>query len=215
MGARHGYDVVVHRLQDDPHRTSAAVRRAKWAKVELLAAALDAADIVLWLDADAMVVDDVEDPSTHLVPGRFQGRPGPFQGPGPFQALAIETFTDRENPNTGVWLMRRDDRSRSFLAEVLRVGQLRHSWADQATVCQLLGWDLGDHHGHGARRVRTTAFSDGTAWLPPEWNVTSAAQGGESVARPVRIRHFAGLPLEERAARMRQLYEDWTRLRHG
>jgi hypothetical protein len=176
---RHGYRVEVHELHDHDDRSRPEVRRAKWRKVELLADALRRADVVVWIDADAAIT-------------RFDRDIADDLGRTAFQGLALERFPERVNPNTGVWVLRRGDRARAFLRAVLDVGQLEHSWADQATVCHLLGWDLGDHHGHGARPVRSTPFAATTSWLPPTWNVVAED-------RPdARIRHIAGRPLDER-----------------
>jgi hypothetical protein len=180
---RHGYRLELYDLHDDRDRSSAAVRAAKWRKVALLRSALDRAEVVLWLDADTVVRRFDRDVADELPRSSFQG-------------LALEHFPDRWNPNTGVWVLRGGPAARAFLDEVGQTGQLPHSWADQATVCQLLGWDLGDHHGHGARPRRHSPHRAGTCWLDPTWNHVGAHD------RSARIRHYAGQPLSERRARM-------------
>jgi hypothetical protein len=176
---RHGYRLELHHVDDDHDRSRPEVRRAKWRKVELLAGALRRADVVVWIDADAAVTRFDRDIADD-VPGQA------------FQGLVLERFPGRVNPNTGVWVLRRSDRAQAFLDAVLDVGQLPHSWADQATVCHLLGWDVGDHHGHGARRVRATPYAASTAWLAPTWNVVGSDRSD------ARIRHVAGRPLDDR-----------------
>jgi hypothetical protein len=176
---RHGYQVELHDLDDDHERSHPEVRRAKWRKVELLTGALQRADVVVWIDADAAVTRFDRDIADDLPARAFQG-------------LVLERFPGRVNPNTGVWVLRRGDAAQAFLDAVSHVGQLAHSWADQATVCHLLGWELGDFHGHGARPVRATPYAESTAWLAPTWNVVGHD-------RPdARIRHVAGRPLDER-----------------
>lgn len=188
LGDRHGYEQVTHRIRDGHDRSSTAVRAAKWAKVRLLREALEEHDLVLWLDADAIVRKFDRDPADDLPADAFQG-------------LVLETFHDRCNPNTGVWLLRRDARSMAFIDEVSAIGQLDHSWADQAAVCHLLGWELGDHHGHGARRARPTAHTSGTSWLPPPWNVV-----GTTATPATRIQHLAGLPLADRVRHLQSIH---------
>lgn len=180
---RHGYDLEVHAIRDDGDRSSDLVRAAKWRKVSLLRSALDRADIVLWIDADAAIRRFDRDIADELPTDSFQG-------------LVLERFTDRCNPNTGVWLLRGSGSARCFLDDVLATGQLAHSWADQATVCHLLGWELGDHHGRGARPRRTTRHRAGTTWLDRTWNDVGAEDGA------ARIRHLAGRPLDERRTRI-------------
>lgn len=184
----HGYRLQIHRLTDSPDRTSPSVRNAKWSKVALLREALDRAGLVLWIDADAAVTRFEDDIADELAADAFQ-------------ALVLEHFPDRVNPNTGVWLLRSTSQSRSFLDRVLQIGQLPHSWADQATVCRLLGWDVGDYHGAGAAPLRPTRAREATSWLSPVWNSV-----GEATAEP-RIRHFAGLPLEQRRTALASLVE--------
>ena len=189
-GGVHGYDVHVASI-DDGSGDRVARRRARWAKVELLLGALATYDVVVWIDADAIICRFDRDIADYL-PDRH------------FQALAIEVFPTRVNPNTGVWVLRRSDEAAAFLGAVLETGQPRHSWSDQAAVCLALGWHLGDYHGHGARPGVGSAFGRGTAWLPPEWNDVGARR-----PRP-RIKHFAGMPLEDRVRRMA---EESSRLR--
>lgn len=185
---RHGYELRLDRSLDDTAAVAdpRARARVRWEKVRLLRSLLPDHEVVFWLDADAVVCRDDRDVVEDLPPGRFQG-------------LVLETFPDRTNPNTGVWVLRNVPAALRFLDAVLDVGQLEHSWADQAAVCHLLGWDLGDRHGHGARRARVSPFLAGTAWLPGEWNTV----GGTAAVRP-RVAHFPGLPLAERLAAMRR-----------
>lgn len=185
---RYGYELELHAIRDDDDRSSEFVRAAKWRKVSLLRSALERAAIVLWIDADAAIRRFDRDIAEELPADSFQG-------------LVLERFHDRCNPNTGVWLLRGNGPARSFLDDVLATGPLAHSWADQATVCHLLGWDLGDHHGSGARPQRATRHRAGTTWLDGAWNAVAADDPA------ARIRHLAGRPLDERRARIADIVE--------
>lgn len=183
FAATHGYRLEVAEL-DDGDGSRAGRRRARWAKIGLLRGAIEDGHTALWVDADAMVCRFDRDIAADLGVASFQG-------------LVLERFPTRVNPNTGVWLLRPGQRSAAFLDAVEEIGPLAHSWTDQAAVCTALGWSLGDYHGHGARAAAPSSFVAGTAWLPSCWNALSASVDG----RP-RIRHYAGVPLEERRRRM-------------
>ncbi|HWC11995.1 MAG TPA: hypothetical protein VG455_12315 [Acidimicrobiales bacterium] len=183
FASAHGYDLTVTSIDDAAADDEAIRRRVRWRKVDLLADALESYDVVVWIDADAMFCRFDRDMADDVPVDRFQG-------------LSLEVFPTRVNPNTGVWLLRRDPVAFAFLDAVRSTGQPLHSWSDQAAVCVALGWHLGDYHGHGARPERPSRFGPGTAWLAPTWNDVS----GRCVAP--RVKHFAGLPLQERARRM-------------
>jgi hypothetical protein len=177
-----GYRLHVAGL-DDGDGSREARRQARWAKVALLRDVVRDGASALWLDADALVCRFDRDIVDDLPADRFQG-------------LVLERFATRVNPNTGVWLLRAGGRSAAFLDAVADIGLLEHAWTDQAAVCRALGWTLGDYHGHGAGPGEGSPFLHGTTWLHPGWNALT--DGGP----PPRIRHYAGLPLAQRRARM-------------
>jgi hypothetical protein len=182
----HGYEVVLHTDLDDSRglRDRRARRIPRWRKIDLLEDALLSFDVVLWLDADAMFCrfdrDVIDDLPRHC-----------------FQGFVLEGLPTRSNPNSGVWVLRRRRASIRFLDALRRIGQQDHSWADQAAICVALGFSLGDFHGHGAHWARPTAFSGGTAWLPPDWNTMHAA-----ATTAARVRHFPGMPVPRRVELM-------------
>lgn len=184
---RHGYDLLLDRELDDAagDRDGRARARARWHKPGLLRTLVPAYDLVVWIDADAVILRADRDIAEDLPRDCFQG-------------LVLETFPDRRNPNTGVWVLRGGSDAGAFLDAVLGLGQLDHSWADQATVCRLLGWELGDRHGAGARPARPSGYLAGTAWLPADWNRVRPSE-------TARIRHFAGMALPTRLEAMRRV----------
>lgn len=182
---RHGYRLVIHEVDDRRAINDPAARKdVRWSKISVLRTILRGTDFALWIDADAMIRRYERDILDDL-PGEC------------FQGFVLERIGGRINPNSGVWVIRSDPRSFSFLATLDAIGPLDHSWSDQATICHLLGWSLGDYHGRGARPVRATAYCRGTWWLPQEWNVVSSDDEGTA-----RIRHFAGLSIERRIEMM-------------
>ena len=57
FGERHGYDVVVGGEE------AIADRAPAWSKIVLLRRLLESYDYVLWIDADAIILDDSVDPA--------------------------------------------------------------------------------------------------------------------------------------------------------
>jgi hypothetical protein len=167
--ARWGYGVRAADLPADGTGADAGAQQAKWAKVSLMRAALADHPLVLWLDADVLVLRDDEDIATHLQPGCFQ-------------ALALEQVPaeHRVNPNTGVWLMRSGPDALAFLDAVQAAGPQPGPWADQGAVLAALGWDRGDEDYHWAKPGAGNRFLAATSWLPPGWNqpyLTGRADG--------------------------------------
>lgn len=159
FGDAWGYDVQVHDLGSDGTGATTPAQRAKWAKVSLLQQALREYELVLWLDADVLVVRTDEDIADHLHEDHFQ-------------ALALEHVPaeHRVNPNTGVWLMRSCPEAFAFLDAVTEAGPQPGPWADQGAVLAALGWHRGDERYHWARPGPGTAALTSTSWLPPGWN---------------------------------------------
>jgi hypothetical protein len=158
-GARWGYDVHPVDLPVDGVGADAAAQRAKWSKIGLLREALDSFPLVLWLDADVLLLRSDEDIAIHLHPDSFQ-------------ALALEQVPHehRINPNTGVWLLRAHPSAVAFLDHVEAAGPQPGPWADQGAVLAALGWDRGDRNYHWAKPGLGNHFLAGTSWLPPGWN---------------------------------------------
>jgi hypothetical protein len=189
FASAHGYELRVDRSVDDTAAIADPSRRkeARWRKVEIIKQALSCFDVVLWVDADAMFCRFDRDILEDLPPGYFQG-------------LVLEECSARVNPNSGVWLLRADARSTLLLEDVTAIGQLDHSWADQAALCAALGWDIGDVHGHGARPVIRSPHLFGTAWLPTSWNSVSPFSTAGT-----RVRHFPGMSVEARVSAMKEV----------
>lgn len=156
---RWGWDLLPCDLPTDGACADPLAQGAKWSKIRLLRAALADHPLVLWLDADVLVLRQDEDITRHLHPDHFQ-------------ALALEHVPSehRVNPNTGVWLMRSGPESSAFLDAVERAGQQPGPWADQGAVLAALGWHRGDQDYRWAGPGLGSRFLLGTSWLPTSWN---------------------------------------------
>jgi hypothetical protein len=207
---RWGYEVRVVDLPADGQCADAAAQAAKWAKVGLLRDALADHDLVMWVDADVLLLRRDEDIAGHLHPDHFQ-------------ALVLEhvPVEHRVNPNTGVWLLRGPD-AVGFLDAVERAGPQPGPWADQGAVLAALGWDRGDELYRWARPGHGNAFLTRTSWLPPGWNQPYLGERDEadsfnstadsyadrpSVAQPHAL-HFMGLIPDARYRRRSEALQE-------
>ncbi|MEO8328943.1 MAG: hypothetical protein ABI586_02955 [Candidatus Nanopelagicales bacterium] len=155
---RWGYDVRAVKLETDGSAADPRAQAAKWSKIGLLREALAHYELVLWLDADVLLLRDDEDVAMHL-------------GPSDIHALALEHVPTehRINPNTGVWLLRGPD-GIALLDAIESVGQQPGPWSDQGAVLAALGWDRGDDRYRWARPGPGNEWLAATSWLPPGWN---------------------------------------------
>jgi hypothetical protein len=216
--AHWGYDVLAVDLPADGVGADPAARRAKWQKIQLIRDALIYSPVVVWLDADVLLLRDDEDIVGHLHPGHFQ-------------ALALEQVPaeHRINPNTGVWVLRSCPATFAFLDAVEAAGPQPGPWADQGGVLAALGWDRGDEDYHWARPGWGSRSLAGTSWLPPGWNQPYIANRLETelyngrsssyvdrpqVDRPHAL-HFMGMTPEARYRHMSEHNANAVPATHG
>ena len=119
----HGYDVVIG-------SGDAQGRSASWGKVPLFQRLLTRYDFVLWIDADALILDASLDLEP-IVPADA------------FQAFVVAELAPGRGiaPSMGVWALRAGTRTQRFLTEVWHQDDLvSHRLWEQAAVMRLLGW---------------------------------------------------------------------------
>lgn len=156
-------------------------RPAPWSKIVFLRALAERYDLLLWLDADLVIVDRSLDIAGELEEGRFL-------------YLAEHTTAEGRMPNTGVMMLRGGTQTIAFLDEVYAQRDLiDHRWWENAAVCRLLGYDL-DPVGPG---TPTTLLTDHTKLISPRWNSIR-----NDPARNPYIRHYPGYSLKVRGAFM-------------
>jgi hypothetical protein len=172
FAGRHDYDPVI---QPDLGQLT---RPPSWHKVPTLLELLDDYDEVLWVDADAVIVDDTDDLE---VPADA------------WQALACHRTNDGDVPSCGTWLLRRP--MIPVLKEVWTMTEyLHHGWWEQRAIAELLGFE-----GNPLAHVRTTELYEHTYWLDNGWSVHCRDQ--LSVERP-RVMQASMYP--DRLATMRE-----------
>lgn len=172
---RHGYGLRVCRSVLDESRP------APWSKVVLLRELAAEHEIVVWLDADLVVVDTEPDIAEELREGRF------------LYMVEHETGAGLM-PNSGVMLLRGGEQTVAFLDEVYAQEDLvNHRWWENAAICRLLGYTL-DPVGPG---TPTELCTQHTRFIDPRWNSIP-----DSPARRPHIRHYPGYSLKTRALLM-------------
>jgi hypothetical protein len=176
---RHGWDLVVS------NDGVAHGRPPSWAKVPLVVDLLRRYELVLWLDADAVIVDGSCDVASELRLGR--------------QLYLVEHKHDptgEVTANAGVFMLRAGRWAERFLADVWAQADLvQHRWWENAAIMRLLGYRIDPQP---ARRERKTRWRLGVRFLDVSWNSLPHWHASPSP----RIVHFAGLPLGERREQM-------------
>lgn len=172
---RHGYDLHLHTEALDP------LRPAPWSKIVALQQIQERYDVLVWLDADLMIVDGRRDIAAELGDDAFSGLvEHPQAGGGAM-------------PNSGVWVLRTGERCAAFLEEVWAQEDLiDHRWWENAAICRLLGYELDP-----VRPGAPTAWREATTFLDPRWNSIRDAP-----AQGAYIRHYPGFKVRTRAAFM-------------
>lgn len=171
---RHGYELDLRTHAPDGPRPT------PWKKVPILREAVERYELVVWLDADVVIVDGRADIADELEDGRFL-------------YLAEHRKDGSRMPNTGVMMMRGGEQAARFLDELWALDRYtNHMWWENAAACELLGYELDP-----PRPARSTPLLEQTKLISPRWNSIV----GDGV-RGVRIRHFAGYKPRTRAAMM-------------
>ncbi len=173
--ARHDYELELHTETVDP------TRPAPWSKVVLLRRLAASHDLILWLDADLVIVDESLDIAVELEEQRF--------------LYLVEHHTATASmPNSGVMLLRGGAETIAFLDEVYAQEDLiEHQWWENAAICRLLGYRLDPVRLDSP----TPLLSEHTKLISPRWNSIRDAP-----APHPRIRHYPGYSLKVRTAFM-------------
>jgi hypothetical protein len=173
----HGYDVVVEEQLLAPERPPS------WSKVVLVRRLLVRYDDVLWIDADAVLVNDGGDPADQLDRRHWLG-------------LVTHRYQGRVLPNFGVFVVRRCRGALRFLDDLWSAEHhIDHRWWENAALLELLGYDLGSEI---PRKVRSTRLERHVHDLDLGWNSIPYAQEADVPY----VLHLAGLSQEERLVRI-------------
>jgi hypothetical protein len=179
---RHGYDLRLHSEVVDSSRP------APWSKIKILRDLVERYELVVWLDADLVIVDARVDLASELEEGKLL-------------YLVEHRGRDWQMPNTGVMMLRGGAEAAAFLDAVWELRQhVNHRWWENAAVCELLGYQLDP-----PLPARATPTFERTKFISQSWN-SIVPPGWAAIAtaalQPARIRHFPGYSLRTRTAMM-------------
>lgn len=174
---RHRFDLVT--VTDD----TACGRPAAWGKIPIILRLLASYQVVVWLDADTIIVDPSRNIADELRPGK--------------DLYLVEHYHERGvTANTAVFMLRSGACAKCLPIRAWnRTDYLHHQWWENAAIMELLGYRVDPVPCVHERR---TPWRDRTHFLDIAWNsmpfhITSPG--------PV-INHYGGQPLEVRRARM-------------
>jgi hypothetical protein len=168
---RHGYDLDLRSEVLAPERPPA------WSKIRLIGEALDRYDLVVWVDADAAIVDPTLDVADEL--GRRD-----------LMGLVAHEYDGQVVPNCGVWVVRRHRRVRELLDAVWAHDELvEHKWWENAALLLELGYTIEPD----VRPVRRSRMRTRTRYLDRAWNSIAV----DAQPHP-RVNHYPGRSQEHR-----------------
>jgi hypothetical protein len=171
---RYGYELSLHTQVVD------STRPAPWSKIRILRELVERYELVVWLDADLVIVDARVDLASELEDDRFL-------------YLVEHRHSGWQMPNTGVMMLRGGAEAADFLDAAWSLERYaEHRWWENAAVCELLGYELDP-----PRPVHQTPLRERTKLISPRWNSIVDAH-----VRRARIRHFPGYALRTRKALM-------------
>ena len=182
---RHGYDLDLRTTLADKARPAA------WSKLVLIRGLLSTHDTVLWVDADAAIVDVTRDIADDMN-GQYLG-------------LVAHHYDNQVIPNSGVMLLNRSRLTNKFLERAWNATRwIDHPWWENAAILELMGHEVGDGPGPVTMKSPTKFYRE-AALLGKEWNSITI----DEAAHP-RIRHYPG---QSQEYRLEHLQADLDQLR--
>jgi hypothetical protein len=181
---RHGMMVV------EEYDDRAEGRPPSWGRVPLLLELISSQrfDTLVWIDADAIVVDADDDVSVD--------RPS-----GAHLAMVHHRFHDQTVPNAGVCVVRTSRWSAALLRRVWARDQfVDHPWWENAALLDILGLTTVEP----VRKVARSRFEARVAELPARWNAIPQAP----VPHRPAIVHLPGFDHETRVRCLSALASD-------
>lgn len=179
--ARHGYDLVEETADLAPGRP------ASWGKVKLVTSLLNTYQTVVWIDADAILVDHSRDIAADSPPSAKLW-------------MVTHRYDEHAIPNMGVMVVHRSRWTTKMFDRIWNAEEfITHDWWENAALLHMLGYNID----HTVGRVRSSVHNAHVGELPDCWNVIPQAQ---QVAPA--IVHFPGFPSDTRRLALQRLARD-------
>lgn len=181
---KHGFDTVfvTRRLVKD--------RPVPWDKVVLIRNLLEHYSLVIWMDADTLIVNPHQNIKNDLDDA---------------YDMHLCTHKGKEpcNPNTGVWVVKNTERSIKLLNDIWNQTEHipYHPW-EQGALHHLLGYPLGTDAYLGP-----TEYTGYIKTLDIKYNSLMSWDGVLGAAKDPVIVHYCGIPLNERIAALKKSYK--------
>lgn len=163
---RHGHDFECYQFGGD------IARPASWKKLLAIAGEFEHSDLVLWLDADVLIVDGSDDIASEFPPNRMQ-------------AMVRHATSEGDVPNAGVWFLDRRMLG-TLMACAIDDRFVHHKWWEQAAMLCRMGFE---EKGGKCRHETATPLYLGTHWLDESWNFW---KGSPTTVRPKFV-HACGV----------------------
>jgi len=128
-------------------------RPASWQKIPLIKKYLKKYDIVLWIDADVVIIYDEENIFDNIQDEKIQ-------------YMVNHHIKDFTVPNIGVWIVTK--KILPYLDIIWENHQyINHGLWEQAALIEMMGYEVD--YFRSDLRYRTNLFHK-TGWLHPKWN---------------------------------------------
>lgn len=172
---RHGYDLDLRRELTAPERPPA------WSKIPMFHELLERYELVVWIDADAAIVDPTFDITDEMRRTDLMG-------------VVAHEYDGQVVPNCGVWVLRRHQAVTRLLDALWnRTEFIDHKWWENAALLTEFGYSLEPK----IELVRRSRIQRRTRYLDRSWNSIAI----DTAAHP-RVNHYPGRSQEHRLERL-------------
>jgi hypothetical protein len=148
------YYAMLHKMDSlvmPLHRSIVTSRPPAWDKIVVLYQMLKLYDTVMWIDADAIIVDPFNDIRKELNP-----------------SVPMHLVFHRKTPNTGVWICKNDPRTFEMLEAIWNQKEfINHPWWEQAALMEILGYEPREQK---CTYLGPTTYTPMVRFLGWEWN---------------------------------------------
>ena len=128
-------------------------RPASWQKIPAIKNELDKYDLVLWIDADIVIINDSENIFDNILTDKIQ-------------YLVQHYVNNFVVPNAGMWILKKD--MLEYLDPIWNNDKyINHGWWEQASLLELMGFKIESYR---TDLINKTALYEKTQFLEQKWN---------------------------------------------